>query len=156
MSFSINVEKITTICKSELSSPLYVIWRESLNTGKIPATCKSANIVPIYKGQGKSRAEAKSYRPVALTSILIKIFEKILRKSIVEYFNKHELFNKNQHGFRSARSCLSQLLSHFDQVIRLLEEGKIVDVIYVSILIMKNVFFKMKHFVIFSVQYEQT
>ena len=124
--------KLLKECKSELSLPLYVIWRESLNTGKIPATCKSANIVPIYKGQGKSRAEAKSYRPVALTSILIKIFEKILRKSIVEYFNKHELFNKNQHGFRSARSCLSQLLSHFDQVIRLLEEGKIVDVIYLD------------------------
>ena len=44
----------------------------------------------------------------------------------------HELFNQNQHGFRSARSCLSQLLSHFDQVIKLLEEGKIVDVIYLD------------------------
>ena len=50
----------------------------------------------------------------------------------MEYFNKHELFNKNQHGFRSARSCLSQLLSHFDPVIKLLEEGKIVDVIYLD------------------------
>ena len=124
--------KLLKKCKVELATPICEIWRESLNAGIVPITCKSANIVPIFKGQGKSRAEAKSYRPVALTSILIKIFEKVIRKTMVAYFNEHELFNQNQHGFRSARSCLSQLLSHFDQVIKLLEEGKIVDVIYLD------------------------
>ena len=119
-------------CKSALITPILLIWRESLNQGQIPLSCKSANIVPIYKGQGKNRAEAKNYRPVALTSILIKIFEKVVRKTLVEYFDKHNLFNQNQHGFRRARSCISQLLSHFDRVIRLLEEGKIVDVIYLD------------------------
>ena len=33
-----------------------------------------ASVIPIHKG--KSKAEAKNYRTVALTSILIKIFEK--------------------------------------------------------------------------------
>ena len=40
--------------------------------------------------------------------------------------------NPNQHGFRSGRSCLSQLLRHHDQVTRKLEEGKNVDVIYLD------------------------
>ena len=67
-----------------------------------------------------------------MTSIIIKIFEKIIRKNLVDFFNEHNLFNHNQHGFRSARSCLSQLLSHFDKIISLLEEGKIVDIIYLD------------------------
>ena len=124
--------KLLKECKSILSTPIYIIWRESLNKGIIPMTCKSANIVPIHKGQGKSRDAAKNYRPVALTSILIKIFEKIIRKRLVEFFEEHDILNKNQHGFRTARSCLSQLLSHFDKIISLLEEGKIIDVIYLD------------------------
>ena len=42
------------------------------------------------------------------------------------------VFNHSQHGFRSGRSCLSQLLAHFDHVTRLLEEGKSVDVVYLD------------------------
>ena len=40
--------------------------------------------------------------------------------------------NPNQHGFRSGRSCLSQLLQHHDRITKLLEEGKNVDVIYLD------------------------
>ena len=46
--------------------------------------------------------------------------------------SRHNHFNPSQHGFRSGRSCLSQLLAHFDQIIRILESGKSVDVIYVD------------------------
>ena len=36
----------------------------------------------------------------------------------------------NQHGFREQRSTLTQLLSHWDEVLDLLEQGQSVDVIY--------------------------
>ena len=45
---------------------------------------------------------------------------------------ENKLFNPSQHGFRSGRSCLSQLLSHFDRITRLLEDGAAVDVIYLD------------------------
>ena len=82
--------------------------------------------------KGKSKAEAKNYRPVALTSLLIKIFEKVIRKQLVSFMDEHQLFNKSQHGFRSGRSCLSQLLYHFDLITRSLEEGHSVDIIYLD------------------------
>ena len=94
-------------CKSTLSKPLLMIWRRSLDTGQIPQTLKIAHIIPIYKGG--CRGTPKNYRPVALTSHLIKIFEKILRKKMVEYMETYQLFNPSQHGFRFGRSCLSQL-----------------------------------------------
>ena len=43
-----------------------------------------------------------------------------------------ELFNKNQHGFRAGRSCVSQLLEHQMKILSYLEEGKEVDVVYLD------------------------
>ena len=80
----------------------------------------------------KGRAEAKNYRPVALTFILIKTFEKEVRKHIVSILDEHLLFNVGLHGFRVAQSCLRQLLAHFDLITRYLRDGKAVHVIYID------------------------
>ena len=117
-------------CRMSLSLPIFLIWRKSMTQGTVPACSKKANIIPIHKG--KNRSIAKNYRPVALTSLIVKTFEKVIRTKLVSYFDEHNLFNDNQHGFRSARSCLSQLLSHFDRITRLLENGQAVDVIYLD------------------------
>ena len=44
----------------------------------------------------------------------------------------YQLFNPSQHGFRTGWSCLSQLLSHYDRILELLEEGVNVDMIYLD------------------------
>ena len=117
-------------CRNALAPPLAKIWRKSMLNGEIPDICKSATIIPIHKG--KSRAVPKNYRPVALTSHLIKIFEKVVRKQIVDFMQANDLFNYSQHGFRGGRSCLSQLLCHFDRITSELENGKGVDVVYLD------------------------
>ena len=117
-------------CRTVLSRPLFIIWRKSLDTGQIPRFLKTAHIIPIHKGG--SRGIPKNYRPVALTSHLIKVFEKVVRKCIIEYMEKHKLFNLSQHGFRQGRSCLSQLIAHYDCILELLEKGGNVDVIYID------------------------
>ena len=38
----------------------------------------------------------------------------------------------SQHGFRGGRSCLSQLLSHYDKIIEILASGSNVDTIYLD------------------------
>ena len=86
--------------------------------------------MPIHKGG--SKGEAKNYRPVALTSHIVKIFEKVLRKHIVAHLEENGLLNPGQHGFRAGRSCLSQLLEHFERVTQTLEDGDNVDVIYLD------------------------
>jgi ribonuclease P/MRP protein subunit RPP40 len=40
--------------------------------------------------------------------------------------------NPGQHGFRAGRSCLSQLITHFDNILKILEENDNVDIIYVD------------------------
>jgi len=41
-------------------------------------------------------------------------------------------FNEGQHGFRQGRSCLSQLLTHYEKVIQAIQDGGNADVIYLD------------------------
>ena len=77
-----------------------------------------------------SRAEPCQYRPVALTSHIIKVFERVMRRALVTYLEARDLLPAEQHGFREQRSTLTQLLSHWDKVLDHLENGESVDVIY--------------------------
>ena len=96
----------------------------------MPAKLKTCIITPTHKGG--SKADAVNYRPIALTSHLIKVFEKILRNHITVYMDENNLFNPNQHGFRKGHSCLSELLDHYDNVLDFLNDSNNVDVIYLD------------------------
>ena len=91
-----------------------------MDKGIVPNELKQRTITPIHKGGNRSLAE--NYRPVALTSHVIKIFEKVLRVHIIQHMNENNLFNPSQHGFRSGRSCLSQLLEQYDLILNILDE----------------------------------
>ena len=55
-----------------------------------------------------------------------------MRSHIVNYLEDNNLLNVSQHGFRSGRSCLSQLIAHYDKILALLDEGMNVDVVYLD------------------------
>lgn len=66
-------------CKDVLAEPLETIFRKSLETGDIPAGWKTAHVIPLVK-PGAPKSSPNSYRPVSLTSHLIKTFERIIKK----------------------------------------------------------------------------
>ena len=117
-------------CKELLSQPLHHTWQKSLRLGQYPRYLKLANVISIHKGG--SQGSANNCRPVALTSHLSKVFEKVVRKFIVAFLEEHNLFNPTQHGFRLGRSCLSQLIDHYDHITQLLEKRENIDVIYLD------------------------
>ena len=116
------------ICRKELSRPLYILWRASLDRGLIPADLLLVLISPVHKGG--SRSLPKNYRPVALTSHVVKVFERVVRKALVKHLEENYLLPNGQHGFRSSRSTLTQLLTYWDTILSELEQGHGVDVIY--------------------------
>ena len=117
-------------CKHSLATPLHRLWRDCLDRGITPSVLKAAHVIPVHKGG--HQGVAANYRPIALTSHLIKVFEKVIRNKLVEYLEENNLFNSGQHGFRAGRSCLSQLLDYHDRIISLLERGLNVDSIYLD------------------------
>ena len=117
-------------CRKQLSKPLHILWRASMDNGSIPAELLLVKICPIHKGGNKSIP--KNYRPVALTSHVIKVFERVLRRAIVSHLDKYDILPHGQHGSRALRSTLTQLLSHWDTVLDGLEKGTGVDCVYLD------------------------
>ena len=80
-------------CKNALSYPIYLIWRKSLDTETIPSDMKIQSINPIFKKGEKS--DPLNYRPISLTSHLIKIFERVIRHKIVSHLEANDLLSRN-------------------------------------------------------------
>ena len=67
-------------------------WRESL-------------VVPIFKNKGSS-VEIKNYRPISLTIVAKRLFEKLIDSRLGPF---KELLKESQGGFRQGRSTLHQV-----------------------------------------------
>lgn len=92
-------------------------WRH----GVLPQDWTSANIHPIYKGKGKSKDNASSFRPISLTSVVVKTMEKLVVKRLWSRIAKSQLMSLHQSGFRHKRSTLEQihiLLSSIQSAVR--------------------------------------
>ena len=117
-------------CASSLSVPIHLLWSESMSTGIVPSFYKTGYVTPLFK-KG-SRCDAANYRPVTLTSHVVKVYERVVRKHMVQHLETNNLLSDKQHGFRSNRSCLTQMLGHFDDILEGFTQGKDTDSIYLD------------------------
>ena len=118
--------KILKHCSASLSKPLALLYDSCYSSGCIPADWKLANVVPVHK-KG-SKAEVTNYRPISLTSIIMKIFERIIRDDLISRCN--HLIDSRQHGFMLEKSCTTQLVTFCDSLALSLNENVRTDVIY--------------------------
>nr|VZI47463.1 unnamed protein product [Spirometra erinaceieuropaei] len=115
---------------AELAKPLSVLFQASFEAGCLPADWKSARITALHKGG--SKASANNYRPISLTSICCKLMEKIIKRELVRFLEQHNLLSDAQHGFRSGRSCVTNLLNCLERWTRSVEEGNALHVVYID------------------------
>ena len=113
--------KLLKECKDYLSHLLSIFWRKSVDMGVIPEDLLMFLICPVHKGG--LRSVPKNFRPVALTSHIIKVFERVMKKALVRHMEDNELMAEGQHGFRSMRSTLTQLLGHHEAILEALQSG---------------------------------
>ena len=116
--------------KDVIALPMTLLFNKSLDEGKIPSEWKKANVSPIFKKGNKT--EAANYRPVSLTCTCCKVMEAAVREHVVEHLNRNALLSTDQYGFRSGRSCVTQLLVALDEWTQGLDEGVSTDVIYLD------------------------
>ena len=62
-----------------------------------------------------------------MTSHVVKVYERVVRKHMVQYLEANNLLSDKQHGFRSNRSCLTQMLDHFDSFFEGFTQGNDTD-----------------------------
>jgi len=112
------------------ATPLKIIFNKSMRTGQIPRDWKDANICAIHKKGAKSRKE--NYRPVSLTSQIVKIMEKIILDRLWDHINSNDLLSCHQHGFQAGCSCVTQMLECLNDWTNNLNDKKGTDIIYLD------------------------
>ena len=122
--------KLLVELSAELSLPFTILFNSSLEHGVIPKDWKHAIVTPIFKKGSKT--STNNYRPVSLTSIVCKLLESFVRDSIQTHMEELKLYSDCQHGFRSGRSCISQLLEVIEDFSKLIDEEIPFDVIYLD------------------------
>ena len=95
-------------------------------SGNIPADWKLANVVPVHKKGSKS--EVSNYRPISLTSIIMKLYERVIRDELLSRCN-HRI-DQRQHGFLARKSCCTQMVDFCDSLALSLNDNIRSDVIY--------------------------
>ena len=79
-----------------------------------------------------SRSDPGNYRPISLTSICCKTLEHIIYSFIFTHLNKCNILCDNQHGFRSKRSCETQLLGAMNDFAKALNSGEQIDALFLD------------------------
>ncbi|KAK4810170.1 hypothetical protein QYF61_010482 [Mycteria americana] len=113
-----------------LTKPLSILCQQSWLTGEVPVDWRLANVTPIYKKVWKE--DSGNFRPVSLTSVLGKIMEQIILTAITRHVQDNQVIGSSQHGFMTGKSYLTKLISFYDKVTHLVDEGKAVDVVYLD------------------------
>ena len=106
---------------------LTFIFQSSLDQGLLPQDWKSTSITPIYK-KG-NRTYPANYRPMTLTSICSKILEHIINFILLFLLTCH-ILSSNQHGFRTGKSCDTQLLGAINDFQHGLDTGSHIDALF--------------------------
>ena len=97
---------------TSLHIPLAIIFKQSLDKGELPQAWLDANVTPIHK-KG-SKLDPANYRPISLTSVLVKILEKLVKSTLMQHLTSNNLISDNQHGFVNQRACVTNLLETAD------------------------------------------
>jgi hypothetical protein len=118
-------------CREPLAKFLSLLFNLSINTNQIPWQWKFSLITPIHKKGSKNLT--KNYRPIALTSVICRILEKLVSLSILGHLDSNKLLSPNQHGFLPRRSSSTQLLEAILNWFQSLDKNKTVTVVYTDL-----------------------
>ena len=88
---------------------LLIIFNNIWIGGIFPSIWQEAILIPVLK-PGKDDADPNSYRPIALTSCVCKILERMINKRLVYYLESNYLLTDIQSGFRKQRCTTDQLV----------------------------------------------
>ena len=81
-----------------------------------------------------SKDDPGNYRPISLTSVPGKMLESIIADDMMSHLEHNKLILDSQHGFRSGRSCLTNLVDFFHDMFSIYDKSRAVDMLYLDFL----------------------
>ncbi len=104
------------LCGDDGARWLVKLTQMSVNIlGRYPKNWGNMIITPVLKA-GSDRSVPKSWRPVALNPVLAKCVEAMVATCLRKYFEKHNLLDKQQHGYRPGHSVDTNLMWTWEEI----------------------------------------
>ena len=110
------------LIKESISAPLTNLVNLSFEQGVFPSELKPAILTPLYKA--KDPMFFNNYRPISLLSVFSQIIERLMYSRLLNFINKHKIFNKLQFGFRNNHSTFMALVILVENLVNALGNGK--------------------------------
>ncbi len=109
--------KVLRACADQLAGVLTRIFNTSLSLAEVPPCLKAATIIPVPKKN--TIKDLNDYRPVALTSVVMKCFEKLilqhLKASLPRNFDPHQFaYRANRSAEDAIATALHTALNHLE------------------------------------------
>ena len=107
---------------NELAKPLLSLFQRVMSHNDMPTDWKISKVCPLFKGSGL-RSDVKRWRPLSLGCVSLRILERILELDFRPYLEENNILPTFQHGFRSKRSCVTNLLSSWNMIANKVDKG---------------------------------
>ena len=115
--------------RHSIAPHLTALFNKSIALGQIPQCWKTSMVVPIPKTTSELNKPG-NYRPILLLSVVSKMLEKHIFRIVQQHVFEEELMPQTQWGFPPGRTTVTALLCTFHDVIRHLEQGKDVAMVF--------------------------
>ena len=107
----------------EFQKILLNFFQKCWSEGLIPSSWKEAIVVAIAK-PGKPKDSPSSYRPIALTSHVGKLYERIIKLRLEHHLYSNNIIPTCQAGFRKHRNCMEHVVHLVEHAKRALNNGQ--------------------------------
>ncbi|XP_012567081.1 uncharacterized protein LOC105850990 [Hydra vulgaris] len=114
MGFDEIIPYVVKLSPEGFVDPIVYIFKLSFKTGCVRYQWSVVNISPIYKG--RSKLDPGNYRPVSLTSVICKMFKKLIRGVILEHLVSNGLISDEQTCFVPNKSSTTNLIETIDTI----------------------------------------
>ena len=111
---------------------LLEIFNLSWEEGRVPQMWKEATMIPIHK-KGKDKTKSSSYRPISLTSCVVKAMERIVNHRLMYYLETEKIISEEQAGFRQFRSTEDQVTYLSQEIEDAFQEKKVLFATWIDL-----------------------
>ena len=118
---------------SDLFAPiLRTIFNKCIELGYYPEGMKIGEVAPIYKNKGNQNDET-NYRPITVLSQFNQIFERILSKRYLSFFERFNIITKKQFGFLKKHCTEHAILDLKEYLMDKLDKREITAVLFLDL-----------------------
>ena len=111
--------------------------------GVFPHEWKKSFITPLFKSGDRNNIE--NYRPISGLSIIAKVFESLVVKSLSNSINSYII--PEQHGFIVGKNTVTNLAIYSHDIVLAMESGLQIDSIYTDF---KKAFDRVNHLILIN------